>query len=147
MPGDGLCGIGVIIRDWEGNSMASATWKIQCLEDPSVTEAIVIKLGMKFALEMLHLQLIIESNALSLVSTLQDETQPSSYVGLILDDRKLLEAQFLCVSYAHVCREGNKVAHTLVKYALDHCDQYWIEEVPPIVTNVSVILNKIYLFR
>lgn len=135
MAANSSCGIGAIISDSDGNSMAPVCWKIQCLGEATVAEAMGIRKRMSFALEMLLLKLIVESDCLSLISSLQKHSWASSYVGRILSEYKLLEAQFYSISYANVCREGNKVTHLLAKLVLENHDQYWIEEDPPIVAN------------
>lgn len=55
MNGEGECGNGAIIKDWDGNTMGAATWKLRCMEDLTLAEAIGIKLGMKFAIKLLFL--------------------------------------------------------------------------------------------
>lgn len=91
-----------------------------------------------FAAELLFHQVIVEADALSVVTGLKSELVPQSYLGSICSDCKMLEAHFLNVSYSHIGRKCNSVAHGLAKYALDHPSQTWIEEVPPMVSHCVI---------
>lgn len=133
MFGIGECGIRVIIRDCEGNSLAAARWKISCLEDPSIAEVIGIKTGLKFALDLSFLCVVAKTGSLTLASRLNLNQRGSSYLDSILLDCLSLVAQFQCISFSHVCRNGNSVAHGLEKSALNVPDEIWIEEDPPMV--------------
>ena len=52
--------------------------------------------------------------------------------GLLIRDACTLVGNFLEVSYSHTKREGNKVAHCLVKLVANLAEcVIWMEEVPP----------------
>lgn len=67
MNGEGGCGVGAIIRNCDGNTIIVASWKLRCLDDPLVVEAMVVKLGMRFALDAICLNLILEPDALNVI--------------------------------------------------------------------------------
>lgn len=96
---------------------------MKCLNDPLVTEAMGMKLGTKFALELLQLRLDIEFDSLSGLNVLQQKKWASIYVGSILYECNIVEACFFSISFSHVYREGNEVAHRLAKFALSSPDQ------------------------
>ena len=55
-----------------------------------------------------------------------------STVGLVMDDIRDDANLFYQLCYFHVRREGNKVAHSLARHALEITDfVVWMEDVPP----------------
>ena len=63
---------------------------------------------------------------------LETEDVSLAAYGLLIRDACTLARNFSEVSYSHIKREGNKVAHGLAKLAanLANC-VIWMEEVPP----------------
>ena len=57
---------------------------------------------------------------------------PSTSGLLIVDVRRFSNIFFSELRYSHTKKEGNKVAHNLIRYAL-HISDYivWMEDVPP----------------
>ena len=54
--------------------------------------------------------------------------------GLLIEDTRVLEGNFLELSHSHTKREGNKVAHCLARLALTLSDvAVWMEDIPPSV--------------
>ena len=54
--------------------------------------------------------------------------------GLLIEDTRVLEGNFLELSYSHTKREGNEVAHCLARLALTLSDvTVWMEDVPLLV--------------
>lgn len=123
MSKDGRCGLGAVIRNHDSQVMAAATWCFSCLSDPEIVEAFAIRLGLKFSLDLLFLNLEVETDALNVILGLQNRLSSHSCLGSILSHCHFLESSFQSISYAHVNRKGNQVAHVLAKYALDHPDQ------------------------
>ena len=51
--------------------------------------------------------------------------------GNIVYDILVLVERFICVSFSHVCREGNKVAHHLAQLSSLFCEtKLWFDEAP-----------------
>lgn len=113
--------------------MAADTWDLQCMDDVSVAEEMGTGLGLELAREMLFLDVTIESDALSSISTLQRKKIPNSYLGLVLPDCISMEVHFDKIVYSHISILGNKAAHYLAKFALTQPNHVWIEEIPPII--------------
>ena len=54
-----------------------------------------------------------------------------SPLGLLVEDVKLFAKNFVRLSYSHIKRSGNSVAHNLAKHAIRIPDfQVWMEDVP-----------------
>ena len=61
------------------------------------------------------------------------KTSLSSY-GLFISDACVFENFFSKLSYSHVKREDNKIAHYLAKLVVNYPDNIiWMEDVPPLV--------------
>lgn len=103
--------------------MASATWSFPCLDDSTVAEALVVRLGMQFADELMFHNLLVESDSLNVITGLKNSNFPHSYLGALLIDCHALSNKFLNISFFHVGRFGNHAAHCLAKFALHNPDQ------------------------
>ena len=62
---------------------------------------------------------------------MKSQEQNLSPLGLLVEDVKVYSNHFQRVLYSHVKRNGNSVAHNLVKHAIRMPDfQVWMEDVP-----------------
>ena len=62
---------------------------------------------------------------------MKTEDHNLSPLGLLVKDVKLFANNFVRLSYSHIKRSGNSVAHNLAKHAIHIPDfQVWIEDVP-----------------
>lgn len=63
---------------------------------------------------------------------LADNLEVLSYSGVLLKDVRHCSRFFNQLRYSHVKREGNKIAHSLAKYA-KHISDFvvWMESIPP----------------
>lgn len=94
-----------------------------------------VRLGMIFALDMLFLDLIVESDALVVIEALKNGGPAMSLLSSVIDDCKQFEPCFHNLMYSHVGRMGNQAAHGLAKHVLSHQDTVWLEEVPPPISS------------
>ena len=71
------------------------------------------------------------------MSALQNDSDILSPDGRLIDDVLLCYSSFHKLHYSHTKREGNKVAHYIMRYALNISDfVVWMEDVPPPVSVV-----------
>ena len=74
---------------------------------------------------------ILEGDSLGLIKALKAEDHNLSPWGLLVEDVKLVANSFVSLSYSHIKRNGNSVAHNLAKHAIRIPDfQVWMEDVP-----------------
>ncbi|KAJ1439438.1 Ribonuclease H-like superfamily [Sesbania bispinosa] len=139
-------GVGVIIRDPEGAVLAAETTHIQCGNDSSVAEAMGIRFGIRLAIDLLFLQLEIESDSLEVISCIHKGAKdPSPPISLIARDCISLSGQLHGARFIHTRRQGNIAAHQLAKFACSQsADLVWIEEVPSCIS--SSILADVLAF-
>ena len=71
------------------------------------------------------------------MKALKGRDQFLSTVGLLMDDIHYDANLFYQLRSSHVRREGNIVAHSLVRYALKITDSIaWMEDIPPSLFSV-----------
>ncbi|KAK9270392.1 hypothetical protein L1049_025971 [Liquidambar formosana] len=128
-------GFGVIIRDWEGQPIAAASKRL----DGSFSATLVEAMAFRFAVELAHdlgLQSVtVEGDNLEVVQALATSVELLSPLGLIVEDILHDAAQFFSdVSFSHIQRDGNMVAHGLARHARFLEDlSVWMEDVPACV--------------
>jgi len=80
-------GIGVVVRDSQGWVLATLLEKVEGVQDAEVIEALAIRQAIKFAIETSFSCVIIESDSLSVVKTIQDTVETTCPIGHITDVR------------------------------------------------------------
>ena len=130
-------GIGVVVRDSQGWVLATLLEKVEGVQDAEVIEALAIRRAIRFAIETRFNCVIIESDSLLVVKTVQDTDEITCHIGSIIDDVKHLSKAMKSCEFHHTKREANQVAHTLARNAI-HVDteMAWLEEIPPCVFDV-----------
>ena len=123
--------VGVVIRNNNGAVLASCSEKMSQAYKVEETEALVARKALMFAHELGFQSVILEGDALGLIQALKSQEQNVCPLGLLVEDVKVYSNHFQRVLYSHVKRNGNSVAHSLVKHAISIPDlQVWMEDVP-----------------
>ncbi|KAL8091008.1 hypothetical protein AgCh_040191 [Apium graveolens] len=116
---EGWVGIGVVARDSTGSVIFAATKRNRAYWSPEVAEAkaidIAVRLGRKYGLE----EVILESDCKNLVNRLSKGATYLSDLDYVLDDILATSTSFKSISWSHVKRDGNSVAHHLASSAFD----------------------------
>ncbi|XP_042958180.1 uncharacterized protein LOC122293763 [Carya illinoinensis] len=129
-------GIGIIIRDSEGEIFACLCLRVNNLLKPVCVEACALRRAMFFCLELGCSNAVFEGDSLVVVNAANSEGEVGTDYSVIIEDtRKMLNNNVRwSVKFTH--REANNVAHILAKLALDCSDEtVWIEEGPPQIKN------------
>ena len=124
-------GLGVVIRNGEGLVLAAMFEQI--VKPPSVEllELLAARRAISFAAEIGHVQVVCEGDSLSVVNSLRGNGMENSRGGHLIRDIKSQSNSFLSISFAHVGRQGNAVAHALAQRARQSfLPQIWLECVP-----------------
>ncbi|KAK3200142.1 hypothetical protein Dsin_023557 [Dipteronia sinensis] len=130
----GRVGSGIIIRDSEGNVLASSSQKIMSGYTPQIAEAVAYLRGLVLAREAGLRPWEVELDAQTVVKLVSSLTVPCSEVGLVIKDIKLHLLNFPDSKISFVPMEANKAAHHLAKLGLLVEDvNVWLEECPPSV--------------
>jgi hypothetical protein len=133
----GRWGIGAIIRNEEGLVMLAATCNVAGNQDPLTAEAYSLLSAMQISVEGGFRNMQFESDSESLIRKVKEDNKiDRSYLGLILQEIRMLQSSFdMCLfSFAH--RASNTVAHSLAHLAHSVPNLVWVEEVPEAIHNV-----------
>ncbi|XP_041023933.1 uncharacterized protein LOC121264710 [Juglans microcarpa x Juglans regia] len=128
-------GIGISVRDEEGNYLATMRKNQLLNPDPLMAEAVGALTAATFALELDMNKIILEGDSELVIARIQKQTQDQSYFGMITSDiRSTISLFEVCIT-KHVNRECNVIAHNLAKNALlDYIVN--LEETPHCVSNM-----------
>ena len=110
-------GIGVIIRNSQGMVMASLSQKISLPQTVVELETLAATRAMEFSIELGFSKVIIEGDSETVIKALQDNSPSLAPFGLLIRDAQEAANLLNCISFAHVGRNGNFVAHNLARYA------------------------------
>jgi hypothetical protein len=141
-----LIGVGIVARDSEGKVMAAMCSFQRYISDSSVAKAYGARLCAEFGLYLGLRFVILEGDALEIVEELNRVIEDEGNLGNLIGKTRLLLRSFDCWSVNHVNREGNKVAHTLAKYAVSHPQNcVWFQSYPSCLSGY-VLSESIMLF-
>jgi ribonuclease HI len=132
-------GIGVIIRNDQGNVMASLSQRIPYPHSVAAVEVYAARSATQFALDLGFRDLIFEGDSLQIITALQHHSSCNTQYGHPITDTITIAQNFISCHFVHVKRDGNRVAHSLAKRAR-HCEPFkvWMESVPPDLQHVTL---------
>ena len=73
--------------------------------------------ALEFAADLGLIFMVLEGDLKILMNALMDNSLSLASFGLLIQDIKAYAEFFRCISFSHVCREGNIVAHNLARHA------------------------------
>ncbi|XP_075663560.1 uncharacterized protein LOC142633167 [Castanea sativa] len=125
-------GIGIVIRDYQGQVIASCSKLVNqelCSDDIEVK---VASWAMAFALEVGVKRAVLEGDSLTVIRGLVEEENLLVPLGLLIKDAQQLSQRFEELLYSHVKRECNNLAHNLARHAAGiPYFLVWMEDIPP----------------
>ena len=126
-----VAGVGVLVRDVDGNTIGELSKKIWAPLRAIKVEAKAVETGLQFAKDLLIQDFILEGDSLIMTNALKELSPPPSFVATIVYNSLSATREFRQVEFSHVCQQGNKLAHLLAKYAQSIDDfSVWIEDDP-----------------
>ena len=123
--------IGVVVRNSEGRVLAALSE--QNVKPPMVEilELLAAWCVVSFTAESGYDQFVCEGDSESVVNSLRRTGMENSRGGHLIKDIAYLSNSFRSISFAHVRRQGNVVAHTLAQRARQFFSSLiWLEYVP-----------------
>ncbi|KAL2931091.1 hypothetical protein RDABS01_036501 [Bienertia sinuspersici] len=118
--GGGMLGLGAVVRDHVGDVMAATCWYGEGSKEVEVAETLAARHGLSIAIEAGLTSIILETDCIKLYQHLKKGKREASYFGKIVQDILLLAKRCKGISYAHIKRSGNRVAHELAKVSKDY---------------------------
>ncbi|KAE8707155.1 hypothetical protein F3Y22_tig00110387pilonHSYRG00987 [Hibiscus syriacus] len=116
--------VGIVARDSHRMVIGGLTKKIDHPFSVESTEAVAFTEGILLASENGWNNVIIEGDAISIVYRLSNQVtknlQDISTIGLLLNEARQILANLHFVKVHYVCREANRVAHSLAQWALSN---------------------------
>ncbi|XVF16185.1 hypothetical protein REPUB_Repub10bG0010000 [Reevesia pubescens] len=124
-------GIGVAIRDCEGEVLALLSKRVKAPTDPYIAESIALLEALTFALEIGIRNVEVEGDSLLTVRAVESSGMDHSVAGGIIEAVKKLIPGFNYFKLRHTKRLKNVVAHILAKHSKELEDpEVWLEETP-----------------
>nr|POE67918.1 hypothetical protein CFP56_68748 [Quercus suber] len=94
-------------------------------------EALATLKALQFVYDLGFQKARLEGDSLGLIKALKAEDHNLSSQGLLVEDVKLVANNFVSLSYSHIKRNGNSVAHNLAEHVIRIPDfQVWIADAP-----------------
>ena len=116
LDGQGVSGVGVIIRDANGDVFAALCKAFPMHYSAEWTELFAMEQGVLLAQEMGVQQAIFESDASSVIQAISQDLCGGES-GHLIQGIQLVKSNFLSCSFRHVKRDSNRAAHELAQYA------------------------------
>ena len=124
-----MSGVGAVIKHDKGAILASCSEKIPQAYNADEIEALAARKALSFAADLGVQSAILEGDSLGLIQALKSEGHSLAPTGLLIEDVKMLASNYVRLSYFHIKRNGNRITHSLMKYALRIPDfQVWMED-------------------
>ena len=99
---------------------------------PLEIEAKAASRALQFASELGFNQGILEGDCQVVTNALIEDESSLSTVGVIIDDICFEASCYNQLRYSHIKREGNKIAHSLARYAIEISNfVVWMKDVSP----------------
>ncbi|XP_071678166.1 uncharacterized protein [Lolium perenne] len=110
-------GVGIIIRDHNGNFLSACRQLLDEVTSPEIAEALAIRHAVTLTRDEDLDRIILVSDCLSVIQRIGSPHRDRSLVGVIMEDVKTLATSLSSVSCRHVNRFCNNSAHSLARRA------------------------------
>lgn len=107
---------GAIIRDANGQPLVAAVKGSRASWAADMAEAGAIRYGVELARRLGYANVILESDALTVVRAIQDRKAGASPIFLLIDDVHKISNEFNIFMCVHVRRAGNTAAHSIARW-------------------------------
>nr|POE89664.1 putative ribonuclease h protein [Quercus suber] len=129
-------GLGLVVRDSAGLVLATLSQEIPLPTSVETVEVIAARRALLFAKELGFERVMIEGDSEIIINAIREQTLLASDLGHILEDIHVLSRSFCSISFHHIKRLGNCVAHRLARRSFCNPLLVWMEEVPPDIVDV-----------
>ena len=135
------------MRDADGDIMVATCMKQEGGFEVDEAEAMAARHALGIAIEAGLRNIELESDCLKLISHLRAGKRENTSFGNIVFDIMELSKRCTRISYSHVGRKGNQVAHNLAGFNCKFREpRVWIEEGPPEILSLVIrdlIMNEV----
>ncbi|KAK8517307.1 hypothetical protein V6N13_092587 [Hibiscus sabdariffa] len=125
---------GIIIRNHEGMLMTVGTFLSSFISDPCVAEAKACEQAVDLAYELNFRRVVFEGDSPTVMRKLCSPANDMSLISMIIKNMKTKIESFDKVTFQHIPRNCNKVAHHIAQHERSSPDNnIWMEEAPPLI--------------
>jgi ribonuclease HI len=140
----GRMGMGIVVRDSEGNVLAARSLSRVGLLESIMGETVASYHAALLCKELALTHVILESDAKQVVNAIVSGEKNNSRFGHLVDDTKTILQAFSEWKCVHVNRTANAAAHNLAKTATcDIIDRTWNYCIPDCIRDVILMDNSI----
>ncbi|KAL9411912.1 hypothetical protein AB3S75_045503 [Citrus x aurantiifolia] len=127
-----MAGLGVVVRDSEGNCRAATIKSLRLPGSVAMAEATAMEWGLQVA-EKANISFgIFESDSLEVIDLLNKKSSSLTEIGWLISDIQENLQNFQNFKAQHSPRDCNYAAHSLAKLALQKKETViWLDEIPP----------------
>nr|XP_023920968.1 uncharacterized protein LOC112032440 [Quercus suber] len=124
-------GVGVLVRDEEGNVIAALARKLECPLGALAMEAKALEIGVSFVEEVGLRDVVFEGDSLLVINAVQGINEAEASVRNIILGVLRNVQRFRTFDFLHTKRQGNAPAHLLAQHALNVEKMVvWLEDCP-----------------
>ena len=125
---DNHASMGVIIRDWNGQVVASMAKTFPLPFSMIAVEVITATKALRFAKELGLLFVVLEGDSKITMDALASENPSLTEYGHLIDEAKELAKDFTYIEFSHVLRQKNSATHNITRHTR-HVSEYsvWME--------------------
>jgi len=129
---DSMRGVGVIVRNNKGDIMVAEHKSFRADWDVDTMEAFAVFYGLKMCWEVGYQRIEVEMDSKIVVEALNRRKNLQNYTSTFIHDAHTLGSLFTSISFSHVRRSANVLAHELARLALaSEGGKIWLRECPP----------------
>ncbi|XP_057249396.1 uncharacterized protein LOC130590838 [Beta vulgaris subsp. vulgaris] len=127
---EGWVGLGVVARDSDGKVLFAASRRVRAHWPVEIAEGKAILMAVRLARRFGYANVVLESDSKVLIARLSKAMVYFSDLDAVLDDILMSSSCFNSLSWSHVKRDGNAVAHHLAKIVPFGIEQVWENHSP-----------------
>jgi ribonuclease HI len=141
--GSKIMGVGIIIRDHNGEVCASSCSTRPYVVNPSVAEALGARQGVELCIELGIQSILLEGDAKEIVNAIAKGGVSLGCCGSIIDHTRSLLTQVHFWAVQHVPRKFNAAAHKLARFAIDQRQHRVWRDSFPLFLEANVLADKL----
>ncbi|XP_042965938.1 uncharacterized protein LOC122299618 [Carya illinoinensis] len=134
---EGKVGIGVVIRDEEGEVLVATGEQMNYMTDAAIAESFALRKALEVCRDLNFNNVWFEGDAQNIVNAVNTETEDMSRYGSVIEDVKNLLKGRKKWRVSFVFREANEAAHVLARDVLFFQSEIvWIEDAPDCIRGI-----------
>jgi ribonuclease HI len=138
---------GAVIRDSKGQFVAACNTRIEHVLDALSAEAQALKQGLNLAQSHGCNRVIIKSDCMEVVENMNNGAISHGVAAAVFDECYHMACDFIKISFEHVPREPNVVAHDLAREAKLSPPSVWMDDPPDfilqsLINDVTIVYNE-----